>query len=59
MDPNATLAMIESSAYRDYEEADARCWDLMIWIEHGGFQPDWTRYQKGTRYYREFKSATH
>jgi len=33
-------------------EVDQWCHDLMEWIAKGGFEPDWSKHEHGTFYYK-------
>jgi hypothetical protein len=45
MDPNATLAEIYA-AWKDSDfDTVSELWDnLLEWLEHGGFEPNWFEY---------------
>jgi hypothetical protein len=57
LDPNELLKTIECSDLRS-EEKEA-CEALYEWIRKGGFDPDWSKYEYGTRIYREWYINTH
>ena len=59
MDPNAVLKQIHEWLVNDMRhpgpadpEVDFWCHDLWLWLEHGGFAPEWERYPLGASYYR-------
>lgn len=53
-DPNATLREIDTflKDHRTGDVVDEWCQDLWDWIQKGGFEPDWARYELGASYYR-------
>jgi hypothetical protein len=54
MDPNATLAEIDAflKARQHGAIVDRWCEYLFDWLAKGGFEPDWSKYETGTGYYR-------
>jgi hypothetical protein len=54
MDPNATLKNIHDfiRAGRAGDEVDEWVDALAGWLARGGFEPDWSRFESGTSYYR-------
>ena len=54
MDPNVTLQMIDEflAKHQTGEEVDEWCQNLFDWIKKGGFEPDWSKYELGTSYYK-------
>lgn len=53
MDPNETLQMIDQflTDRKAGEIVDEWSESLFQWIENGGSEPDWEKYQLGTSYY--------
>lgn len=57
MDPDATLRLIaEAVADGELTEADEACDDLRVWLQRGGFEPDWSRWPGATAYYHGRRS---
>lgn len=58
MDPNACLeriARLLPQAADDLEageELDMACQELYDWLKRGGFDPDWSKHESATGYYR-------
>lgn len=58
MDPNATLAMIDSLLTQSITDVDAGyelnevCEDLFDWLSRGGFAPQWEKYPLAAGFYR-------
>ncbi len=47
MDPDATYARWRRAVRnKDWEDAENAHWDLMNWINRGGFEPHWTDRQR-------------
>jgi len=54
VDPNACLKKIDDflHARKSGDEVDQWCRDLMDWLDKGGFEPDWDKYEWGTSYFK-------
>lgn len=54
MDPNECLKMIDEflRARESGDEVDQWCRNLMEWLDKGGFEPDWDKYDLGTSYFK-------
>jgi len=54
MDPNETLRMIDQflTSRQTGDEVDEWCENLREWISKGGFEPDWSKRELGTSYYK-------
>ena len=49
MDPNATLKIIEETI--DGNELYKACEDLHVWLDTGGFEPNWEEYPIAANYF--------
>jgi hypothetical protein len=54
VDPNETLKCIDKFLLEKHVGSEVDDWaeSLFLWIERGGFQPNWDLYPLGTSYYK-------